>query len=69
LLRHDELRVLIQAAVDEANAALSRVEQIKRFEIVDSEWLPGGAELTPTLKLRRKPILEKYRDAIEQLYV
>ena len=69
LLRHDELRASIQAAVDEANAALSRVEQIKRFEIVDSEWLPGGAELTPTLKLRRKPILEKYRDAIEQLYV
>jgi long-chain acyl-CoA synthetase len=68
LLRHDELRASIQTAVDEANAALSRVEQIKRFAIVDSEWLPGGTELTPTLKLRRKMIHEKYREAIEQLY-
>lgn len=67
-LEHAELRVAIQASVDEANATLSRVEQIKRFAILESEWLPGGAELTPTLKLRRKPILEKYRAEIDRLY-
>ena len=39
---------------------LSRVEQIKRFTIVAGDWLPGGDELTPTMKLKRKPIGEKY---------
>ena len=56
------------AAVDEANAHLSRVEQIKRFAILGADWLPGGDELTPTMKLKRKPIAEKYAAQIEALY-
>jgi long-subunit acyl-CoA synthetase (AMP-forming) len=44
------------------------VEQIKKVKILPSEWLPGGDELTPTMKLKRKPIGEKYRDEIEALY-
>jgi long-subunit acyl-CoA synthetase (AMP-forming) len=55
-------------AVDEANAKLSRVEQIKRWKLLDEEWLPGGDELTPTMKLKRKPIAEKYAAEIEALY-
>jgi long-chain acyl-CoA synthetase len=55
-------------AVEQANAKLSRVEQIKRFKLLDSEWLPGGDELTPTMKLKRKPIAEKYAAEIEELY-
>ena len=55
-------------AVEEANSHLSRVEQVKRYTILDAEWLPGGDELTPTMKLKRKPIAEKYRDRIEALY-
>jgi long-subunit acyl-CoA synthetase (AMP-forming) len=58
----------VAAAVEAANAGLSRVEQIKRFAILDAEWLPGGDELTPTLKLKRKPIHAKYAAEIEQLY-
>jgi long-subunit acyl-CoA synthetase (AMP-forming) len=69
LHQHDELRAAIQAAVDVANSALSRVEQIKRFAIIGAEWLPGGDELTPTMKLRRKPIHEKYRSEIDELYL
>ncbi len=42
-----------------ANQRLSRVEQIKRFPVLHEEWLPGGEELTPTMKLRRKPIAIK----------
>ena len=64
----DALRPAIEAAVASANAQLSRVEQIKRFAIVDTEWLPGGDELTPTMKLRRRTILEKYAANIERLY-
>ena len=44
------------------------MEQIKRFTIVEGDWLPGGDELTPTMKLKRKPIGEKYDAEIEQLY-
>jgi long-subunit acyl-CoA synthetase (AMP-forming) len=58
----------VQAEVDAANAKLARVEQIKRFAILDAEWLPGGDELTPTMKLKRKPIAAKYAEAIDTLY-
>ena len=58
----------ITAAVGEANAKLARVEQIKKFKIIPGEWLPGGDELTPTMKLKRKPISEKYQQQIEDLY-
>jgi long-subunit acyl-CoA synthetase (AMP-forming) len=58
----------VQAEVEEANARLSRVEQIKRFALLDAEWLPGGEELTPTMKLKRRPIAEKYAERIEALY-
>ena len=64
----DELRSAIEAAVAAANAELSRVEHVKRIAIIDADWLPGGDELTPTLKLKRKPILQKYAAEIEQLY-
>ena len=55
-------------AMEEANSHLSRVEQIKRFAILPDEWLPGGDELTPTAKLKRKPIAAKYATQIEALY-
>ncbi len=58
----------IERAVEAANARLARVEQIKRYEILDGEWAPGGDELTPTMKLKRRPIERKYADEIEQLY-
>jgi long-subunit acyl-CoA synthetase (AMP-forming) len=68
LSRHDDLRVALRAAVEAANGGLSRVEQIKRFAILGRDWQPGGDELTPTSKIRRKPIHEKYREEIESLY-
>jgi long-subunit acyl-CoA synthetase (AMP-forming) len=64
----DALHGVIAAAVESANAGLSRVEQVKRFAILDAEWPPGGDELTPTMKLKRKPIHAKYAAEIERLY-
>jgi long-chain acyl-CoA synthetase len=58
----------VQVGVDRANSHLSRVEQIKRFRIVAGDWLPGGDELTPTMKLKRKPISAKYAAEIDALY-
>jgi long-chain acyl-CoA synthetase len=62
------VREEVSAGIDRANSHLSRVEQIKRFVILPVDWLPGGDELTPTMKLRRKPIHEKYAAEIESLY-
>jgi long-subunit acyl-CoA synthetase (AMP-forming) len=66
--QHREAREMLTAAVLEGNAKLSRVEQIKRFLIVGTPWDPGGDELTPTMKLKRKPIAEKYAPEIDKLY-
>ena len=68
LAREDAIRTAVQAAVDKANDKLSRVEQIKRFTIIAGDWAPGGDELTPTMKLKRRPIAEKYAAEIEAMY-
>ena len=63
-------RVLTAVAdgVRRAGERLSRVEQVKRFTLLGQEWPGGGDELTPTLKLKRKPIAEKYAAVIDELY-
>jgi long-subunit acyl-CoA synthetase (AMP-forming) len=68
LATEEKTREAIQAAIDEANEKMARVEQIKKFTILPTEWEPGGDELTPTMKLKRKPIDEKYSEEIEALY-
>ncbi|WP_354698022.1 Long-chain-fatty-acid--CoA ligase FadD15 [Paraconexibacter sp. AEG42_29] len=67
---HDAAAIpgLVADAVARANEQLSRVEQIKRYALLDSEWLPDGDELTPTMKLKRRAIHEKHAAAIEELY-
>jgi long-chain acyl-CoA synthetase len=68
-LAHDErVRAAVQEGVDAANATLARPEQVKKFTIVEGDWLPAGDELTPTMKLKRKPIAEKYASQIADLY-
>ena len=62
------MREAVQAGIDEANSHLARVEQIKKFTIVRGDWVPGGEELTPTMKLKRKPIAAKYEAEIEAMY-
>ena len=64
----ERVRAAIQEAVDGANTKLARVEQVKKFTIVRGDWLPGGDELTPTMKLKRKPISQKYAADIEAMY-
>ena len=68
LSQNADLLKLVQEAVDEGNSHLARVEQIKKFKLLGTEWEPGGDELTPTMKLKRKPIAAKYADEIEALY-
>jgi long-chain acyl-CoA synthetase len=68
LASDEQLLVAVQAGVDQANGKLSRVEQIKEFKVLPTEWAPGGDELTPTMKLKRRPITDKYERDIEGLY-
>ncbi|HEY1356652.1 MAG TPA: long-chain fatty acid--CoA ligase [Solirubrobacterales bacterium] len=58
----------VAAAVERGNGDLARVEQIKRFKLLGSDWQPGGDELTPTMKLKRRPIERKYSTEIEEMY-
>jgi long-subunit acyl-CoA synthetase (AMP-forming) len=68
LADNDAVRTEIQKGVDDVNSQVSQVEGIKKFTILHSDWLPGGDELTPTMKLKRKPIAQKYAEQIEAMY-
>ncbi len=68
MAREPEVIEEVRAGVERANSHLSRVEQIKRFEVLACDWPPAGDELTPTMKLKRKPISSKYAAEIEALY-
>src|SRR5215212_583951 len=64
----DKVLEAVQKEIDDANEEMARVEQIKKWKLLPVEWQPGGEELTPTMKLKRKPIAQKYADEIEALY-
>jgi long-chain acyl-CoA synthetase len=68
LATNADVQELVAKGVEEANSHLSRVEQIKRFQILPTDWEPDSDELTPTMKLKRKPIHAKYEAEIEALY-
>ena len=68
MAENEKVQQEVQEGIDRANENLSRVEQIKKFKILPTDWEPGGDELTPTMKLKRRPIGEKYAAEIEALY-
>lgn len=63
-----QIQAMAQAAVDAANTRLSRPEQVKRWALLPTEWTAESAELTPTLKLKRRVVTSNYSDHIEALY-
>ncbi len=68
LLRQDPVRAMFRSLLDEVNGGLARFEQIKDFVLMEREFTQEAGEMTPTLKLRRSVIEEKYRDLIASLY-
>ena len=68
IIKNEKVLSLIKDTVEKYNQNFNHVEQIKKFELLPEEWSVDGGELTPTLKLKRKVILEKYRDAIARIY-
>ncbi len=63
------VRAAVQTAVDEVNAKLARIEQVKRFAILDHDLTQAGGEMTPTLKVKRAAVYAKYAEEFEALYV
>lgn len=68
LARDEKVRELIQAEVDRANAKLAQVEQVKKFVILDHDLSQETGELTPTLKVKRNVVNEKYAGLFDELY-
>ncbi len=68
LARDDRVLHEVQASVDAGNRRLSRIEQIKKTTVLPAFWDAGGDEVTPTMKLKRQPIAQKYADEIDALY-
>ncbi len=64
-----EVQEEVARAVAEANETVARVEQIKKWVIVPDEWTPDSGEVTPSLKLKRRIVLDKYAEQIESMYV
>jgi long-chain acyl-CoA synthetase len=68
LVGRDDVRALYQAVVDQVNESLASFEQIKRFAVVPAEFSIAGGELTPTMKVRRRVVAERWKEAIDGLY-
>lgn len=68
LLQHPEAKKIITAEVERFNTHFSHVEQVKSFKLLPQEWTIEGGELTPTLKLKRKIITEKFKETISEIY-
>lgn len=68
LCQDDDVRAEVQKAIDETNAHFSRTESIKKFEILPRDFTIDDGEMTPSLKVRRRTIVDKYADTIESMY-
>ena len=68
LVGRADVRALFQPIVDEANAELASFEQVKRFALLPAQFSIDTGELTPTLKLKRRVVMERWQDAIEGIY-
>ena len=63
-----DLRAAVQAAIDDANATVSHAEAIKKFRILPTDFTEETGEMTPTLKVKRNVVAEKFADDIEAIY-
>jgi long-chain acyl-CoA synthetase len=68
LRRHEGVRALIQEHLDKVNEKFARVEQVKKFEILPHDLSQETGELTPTMKVKRNVVADKYEQDIEALY-
>jgi long-chain acyl-CoA synthetase len=68
LAEHPTVRTLVQGVLDEVNERYAKVAQVKKFHILDRDLTVEGGELTPTLKVKRRVVDERYAELFDQLY-
>jgi long-chain acyl-CoA synthetase len=68
LVQHPKVLELYKDLVESFNKYFNHVEQVKKFELLPNDWTIDTGELTPKLSLKRKVIMEKYRDAVNRIY-
>ena len=67
-VKNEKIIEMIQQVVDDMNTNFGHTEQIKKFVLVPDEWTIQGGQLTPTMKLKRKVIMERYKNFIDAMY-
>lgn len=68
IVKHPEVLKLFRSVIDHHNENFNHVEQIKKFELLPTEWSVDSGEMTPKMSLKRKVIMEKYKDRVENIY-
>ena len=68
LVDDPDLLAELQAAVDDANLAVSKAEAIRKFAVLPRDWTEEGGQITPSLKLKRSVVMTEYADDVERLY-
>lgn len=68
VIHNPKVLTLYKEIIESFNQFFNHVEQVKKFELLPEEWTIDTGELTPTLKLKRKVIMEKYKDAVKRIY-
>ena len=68
MAQDERVRAEVQKAIDDVNSNVGPVEQIKRFEILDHDLSQETGELTPTLKVKRNVVHEKFADVVDRVY-
>jgi long-chain acyl-CoA synthetase len=68
LCRNDQVQALIASEIEKVNSKFARVETIKKFRLIDQMLDPEDEELTPTMKLKRKVVENKYGELINEMY-
>ena len=68
MIEHEEVIDFFQEAIEGFNEDINKVEQAKKFKLLADEWSVESGELTPTMKVKRRVILEKCKNDIEELY-
>ena len=68
LAAHPEVRRLIESEIDERNRQLASFESVKKFHVLPDDLTVESGEMTPSMKVKRKVVFEKYRNEIEALY-
>jgi long-chain acyl-CoA synthetase len=68
VVNHPKVLELYRGLVESFNTYFNHVEQVKKFELLPREWTIETGEMTPKMSLKRKVVMEKFKDAIERIY-